>query len=316
MSKIKVAVLGITIISILVTGCGIKYSRQASFAEPGLFKGKIVFVSDREASDRKIYIVNADGTNLRLISTKTNSNDTPAFSPDGEKIAFEGGLSKNDVSEIFITNGSSLTQLTDYASVDTYKSPKWTADGKTIFFVKHEGATKHFTIYRYDLTSKKEQKVLDNAGGSDISVSPDGRYLAYEYPDVNSDIYVKDLISGLTVNLTKGNGKEINYHPSWSPDGKKIAFTNSSGRHIEVYVMESTGENIQRITDNSWSEESPAWSPDGTKLIYTSHRYGDPWGGGELFVMDLNNMTEWQITRAVQTKDGTLSSDIQASWTN
>ena len=79
--------------------------------------------------------------------------------------------------------------------------------------------------------------------------------------------------------------------------------------------MESNGENVKRITYNDWSEECPAWSPDGTKLVYTSHRHGDPWGGGELFIMELNNMTEWQITKTVQTKDGILSYDIQPSWT-
>ena len=116
-------------------------------------------------------------------------------------------------------------------------------------------------------------------------------------------------------NTTNGNGKFVSRRPSLSPDGKKIAFTSNRNGNMEIYIMDRNGQKVKRITYNKWPEDYPTWSPDGTKLVYSSQRHGDLFGGAELFIMDLKDMKEWQLTEVVKLKSGILSSDIQPSWT-
>jgi TolB protein len=56
--------------------------------------------------------------------------------------------------------------------------------------------------------------------------------------------------------------------PSFSPDGKKIAYVSDRNGHSVIYVMNADGTGDERITDESAESIHPTWSPDGTKIIY------------------------------------------------
>jgi len=95
------------------------------------------------------------------------------------------------------------------------------------------------------------------------SLSPDGKNVVFA-SDTNYDrnIYIQRVNGKNPINLTP-NSKESDTMPAFSPDGKFIAFRserNPSG----VYVMEETGENVRRISDNGFH---PSWSADGSKII-------------------------------------------------
>ena len=67
------------------------------------------------------------------------------------------------------------------------------------------------------------------------------------------------------------NSRYINSDPSWSPNGKLIAFErwSGSGRTSEIYTMRADGSDKKRLTKNSVGDYEPTWSPDGTKIAFT-----------------------------------------------
>lgn len=75
--------------------------------------------------------------------------------------------------------------------------------------------------------------------------------------------------SGLRQLTSTGN----NDSPSWSPDGKKIAFTSTRNGNWDIFLMTATGSGVTAVTTRSSNETDPAWSPDGRQLAFASDRY-------------------------------------------
>ena len=88
--------------------------------------------------------------------------------------------------------------------------------------------------------------------------------------DGNLEIYVMDADGNNQIRLT--NHPEKDLAPSWSPDGRRIAFvSNRNGGNEQIYVMDSNGKNVKRLTNGAW-DRYPAWSPDGQWIAFHSSR--------------------------------------------
>ena len=109
--------------------------------------------------------------------------------------------------------------------------------------------------------------------------SPDGRRLAFvretgtvaQLPNRNADVYVADADGRNERRLTKAPSSE--FTPSWSPDGRRIAFVSNRTGRFAVYVMRADGTGLRRVVprrngggDAFW----PSWSPDGRLIAYSS----------------------------------------------
>ena len=134
-----------------------------------------------------------------------------------------------------------------------------------------------------------------------VDAAPQAQIAFSSDRDANWEIYVMDTDGKNQRRLTT-NRRDDRY-PSWSPDGKRIAFTSSSkviGVHVvgvhplpvvdgtpHIYVMDADGKNLRRLSNEFFAEWDPSWSPDGKRIVFTSSGAMDAAGGHwRIYVMD------------------------------
>jgi TolB protein len=109
-----------------------------------------------------------------------------------------------------------------------------------------------------------------------------------------------------------GTGTIVVASPSWSPDGRKLAFANRLGVaaglchragpcNDEIFVINADGSGLRRLTRNAAADGHPAWSPDGKKIAFLSRRDGT---GADVFVMNADGSDERNLTRKPGEEDG------------
>ncbi|MBT8491980.1 MAG: Tol-Pal system beta propeller repeat protein TolB [Deltaproteobacteria bacterium] len=220
--------------------------------------GKVAFTSYmRDNPD--LYVVGAGGGRPKRISRHRGMNTGAAFSPDGSKIALT--LSKDGNPEIYLIsakNGRIIRRLTRNRAIDT--SPSFSPSGKEIAFVSdREGSPQIFVM---NVNGSGQRRVSMNGNYNTTptwSPQKDRRIVAYTTRDGGRfDIVSLDLASGKYTRITQNEGN--NEEPSFSPNGRAIAFSSVRRGGSGVYIANSDGTG-NAVKVYSGSAMSVDWGP-------------------------------------------------------
>lgn len=212
------------------------------------------------------------------IAATENSDILPSFSPDGGSIAFANKSGGN--TEIFSirSDGTELKNLTQNAARDA--GPAWSPDGSKIVFSSDRGAPSERTyLYVMNIDGSQQERLLTGQGFELTPAwSPDGKSIAYSCDRIDGRSRSLDIF---TVDLAAPGSERIvvsrRYHdanPTYSPDGKRIAFASQSDGNHEIYIVNTDGTGLVRLTRNAGDDMMPAFSRDGTKVYFVSNRTG------------------------------------------
>jgi TolB protein len=162
----------------------------------------------------------------------------------------------------------------------------------------------HKEIYMMDYDGWDQRKLTAHQS---ISMSPSwsgqGDFVAYVsyFGGKGPSIYLAEIATGRKTPLvTEGS---FNASPSFSPDGRRVAFARALGANIEIFVCDRDGSNVRRLTNSGGIDMNPSWSPSGREIAFTSSRSGSP----QIYVMDAEGANLRRVTFEGEYNDG-------ASW--
>ena len=245
---------------------------------------RIAFSSNRNGGNYQIYVMDSNGKNIRRL-TDGDYDWSPAWSPDGKWIAFH---SKRDEerAKIYVVapDGSNLRRLAgDIPSSDIEAA--WSPDSQRIAFASYRG-DRSAEIYVMDADGANHQRLThDEATDREPAWSPDGSKLVFKVElDEDDIIAVVDADGNNRKNLTKEvmNGVwESKTGPTWSPDGKSIAYVSGiPGRNdTGIHLMTVDGEYLKRLGKlHNGVDYSPDWFDPAALAVSPANRQHTIWG--------------------------------------
>jgi len=187
--------------------------------------GQEVLYDSGSPTERDIWLHHVGAEYPVNLTPDSPGNDSwPAYSPDGETIAFHSDRAGGGIFTMGPT-GEMVTQITSFGT-----APSWSPDGTRLVFHDGRQTQPGASLWTVDLETKVPRN-LEVEGGTP-AWSPDGRWIAYAL--LNLDIWIVPAEGGAAIRVTDEEGR-VEHTPAWSPDGRFLYFSSDRGGTQNVW---------------------------------------------------------------------------------
>ena len=240
----------------------------------------LAFTSTRHNETGDIYLQRVDGTSVIQLTNDAARDAYPAFSPDGKWVAFSSTRAGNWQIYRMDLDGRNVVQVTSGPMQAIH--PSFSPDGTRLVYSALGARSNQWELWTVNLMTGERRQV---GYGLFPSWSPDKSVdrIAYQRARQRGSRW----FSLWTMELVNGEGRRMTevavssnaaiVAPSWSPDGRKLAFTTvvqGETNQQDVWTVDADGANKQRLTDGNGTNLSPAWAADN-RVYFVSNRGGN-----------------------------------------
>ena len=235
--------------------------------ERGAFMTRIAYVvvNDKDNFPYQLRVADYDGYNERLVLRSKQPLMSPAWSPDGQKLAYVSF--QNGQAEIFIMNiyTGEREKITSYPRHNG--APRFSPDGSQLALVLSK--TGSLQVYTLDLKTRKLTQITrGRSNNTEPFWHPDGKSLIFTSDRGGKpQIYQVDLDSGSTNRLTWQGSQNLG--GQITPDGRFLIMVNRSDSGFNLAKQDLETGALQVLT-KTLLDESPSIAPNGGMVIYSS----------------------------------------------
>jgi Tol biopolymer transport system component len=287
------SVLAATLATVIVAG-GSAADASAGGATNGLISYEHIMGIQH---DSEIWGLLPDGSGYHQVTFNRQNDRDPAWSPDGQYLAFASSGADMDIwvkratrrGEVNLTNNPDNPDL----------GPSWSPDGTRIVFWR-QNFDQTGAIWVMDADGGNQTPLTDDLDTNmQPAWSPDGSTIVFvSNRDGNLELYRIDPDGSDLARITNTPGVHEE-NPDWSPDGSRIAYDSCDAptypcpgsANYDVFTIDPDGTDKVRLTTDTGIDANPSWAPDGTKIAFRCDR---PFT--QICVMDSDGSDEVSLT--------------------
>ncbi len=236
--------------------------------DKGVFSTRIAYVN-RLGKKFSLVIADSDGYNEQIILAQNEPILSPAWSPDGSRLAyvsFETGRAAVFVQSLYTNQRMAVANFRGSNS-----APAWSPDGKQLAVVLTKDGNSQIYLIRPD-GSDVRRLSANKSIDTEPNFSPDGQSLLFTSDQGGSaQIYRMSIAGGSAQRMTFGEGN--NFSPRYSPDGKSFVFTHRAGGKFHITIQDFQTGQMQLLTEGGL-EKRPSFAPNGKLVLFASEVRG------------------------------------------
>jgi len=241
---------------------------------PGAFSTRVAFLNVEGAAPNqryKLIVADADGENQQVIANSGEPLMSPAWSPDGQSLAYVSFESKNAAIYVQTLRTGERRRVSARAGVNG--APAWSPDGRALALTlsRKDGDV---DVYTLDLNSQVLTRMTFDPGiDTEPSFSADGKKIYFTSDRSGGpQIYEVDVNDPRNPRRVSFDGN-YNARPRVSPDGKQLAVVHQDGGNFRIAVIDLASRAMQVLTQGR-QDESPSYAPNGATIIYATQDRG------------------------------------------
>jgi TolB protein len=244
---------------------------QSAVGAPGIAATRVLFVRDG-----KVYVIDQDGAQQRLVSSSDRQAMSPGWATDARRFAYmEFGAGRGQLFLQDITSGRRSAVGATGQTLDF--TPAFSPDGKTLAFSRAtEEGTDIYTVNVRDNCCMQRLTVGRFSDNLSPTYSPDGQRIAFVSTRSGlPQVYVmaadgtdQQLFAPFDYGVTGSSNA-----PEWSPDGRTVAFHRDVAGTLQIFVLDVRSRTVRQLSSVGRNED-PSWAPDSRHLAFVSDRAG------------------------------------------
>jgi TolB protein len=236
--------------------------------ERGAFNTRIAYVTREDTPQGVVYrlqVADSDGYNATTVLKSREPILSPAWSPDGQRLAyvsFESGRSKIYVQGV---TDQKRDLIADFTGING--APAWAPDGRRLALTLSKDGNPE--IYVMDLDTRRLQRLTKNGViDTEAAWSPDGREIIFTSDRAGKPQVYRMRSDGSKVERLTFEG-EANLRPSYSANGETVTMVTQIGGGYHIGILNLKDKTLQVLSETPL-DESPSFAPNGRMILYAT----------------------------------------------